>query len=64
MAKKSYAWFERRRKTKVLDLTQDQITKALDTVTLLHEIIKGVSESKKPDSMPWVMYPLVRLMTG
>ena len=51
MAKKSYAWFERRRKTKVLDLTQDQITKALDTVTLLHEIIKGVSESKKQDSM-------------
>jgi uncharacterized protein len=51
LAKKSYAWFERRRRTKVLDLTQDQITKALDTVTLLHEIIQGVSESNKKDVM-------------
>lgn len=51
MAKKSYAWFERRRRTKVLDLTQEQITKALDTVTLLHQIIQYVSESKKEDAM-------------
>lgn len=51
MAKKSYAWFERKRRTKVLDLTQEQITKALDTVTLLHEITERVSESKKGDAM-------------
>lgn len=51
MAKKSYAWFERRRRTKVLDLTQEQITKALDTVTLLHEMTKHVSESKKADAL-------------
>jgi predicted phosphate transport protein (TIGR00153 family) len=51
LAKKSYAWFERRRRTKVLDLTQEQITKALDTVTLLHQIIERVSESKKEDAM-------------
>jgi predicted phosphate transport protein (TIGR00153 family) len=51
LAKKSYAWFERRRRTKVLDLTQEQITKALDTVTLLHQIIEHVSESKKEDAM-------------
>ena len=51
MAKKSYAWFERRRRTKVLDLTQDQITKALDTVTLLHQIIEHVSESNKKDAL-------------
>jgi len=51
MAKKSYAWFERRRRTKVLDLTQEQITKALDTVTLLHQIMQYVSESKIDDAM-------------
>jgi uncharacterized protein len=51
LAKKSYAWFERRRRTKVLDLTQEQITKALDTVTLLNQIIEYVSESKKEDAM-------------
>ena len=51
LAKKSYAWFERKRKTKVLDLTQEQITKALDTVTLLHEIIQNVSKSNTKDAM-------------
>ncbi len=51
MAKKSYAWFERRRRTKVLDLAQEQITKALNTVTLLHQIIEHISESKKKDAM-------------
>ena len=51
MAKKSYAWFERRRRTQVLDLTQEQITKALDTVTLLHHIIENVSDSKINDAM-------------
>lgn len=51
MAKKSYAWFERRRRNQVLDLTQEQITKALDTVTLLHQIIENVSDSKINDAM-------------
>ena len=51
MAKKSYAWFERRRRTKVLDLTQEQITKALDTVTLLNQIIINVADSKVNDAM-------------
>ncbi len=51
MAKKSYAWFERRRRTKVLDLTQDQITKALDTVTLLHQIIQDMSDSKVTEAL-------------
>lgn len=51
MEKKSYAWFERRRRTKVLDLAQEQITKALDTVTLLHTIIRDVSESKKTEAI-------------
>jgi predicted phosphate transport protein (TIGR00153 family) len=51
MAKKSYAWFERRRRTKALDLAQEQIIKALDTITLLHRVISGISEEKKKDAM-------------
>jgi len=49
LEKRSYAWFERRRKTKALDLAQEQITKALDTVTLLHQAIKSISEAKKKE---------------
>jgi len=51
LEKKSYAWFERRRRTKALDLAHEQITKALDTVTLLHQAIKNVSEAKKKEAM-------------
>jgi len=46
MEKRSYEWFERRRRTKALDLAHEQITKALDTVTLLHQAIKNISEAK------------------
>ncbi|MCW4035051.1 MAG: DUF47 domain-containing protein [Candidatus Bathyarchaeota archaeon] len=46
MAKKSYAWFERSRRTKLLDLAQEQITTALDTVTLLHMAMQEVSQGK------------------
>jgi predicted phosphate transport protein (TIGR00153 family) len=49
--KRSYAWFERRRRTKALDLAQEQITKALDTVTLLHQAIKNMSEAKKKEAL-------------
>lgn len=51
MEKRSYAWFERRRRTKALDLAHEQITKALDTVTLLYQAIKNVSEAKKKEAM-------------
>ena len=51
MEKKSYVWFERRRRTKALDLAQEQITKALDTVTLLHQAIKNISEAKKKEAL-------------
>lgn len=51
MEKKSYAWFERRRRTKALDLAQEQITKALDTVTLLHQAMQSMSEAKKKEAM-------------
>jgi predicted phosphate transport protein (TIGR00153 family) len=50
MAKKSYAWFENRRKTDVLNLAQQQITKALGTVTLLHKAIKSASQGKKEET--------------
>jgi predicted phosphate transport protein (TIGR00153 family) len=46
MAKKSYAWFERHRRTKLLDLAQEQITTALDTVTLLNQAMQKISEAK------------------
>jgi predicted phosphate transport protein (TIGR00153 family) len=48
---KSYTWFRKRRRSKVLDLAQEQITKALDTVTLLEKAIKNVSQSKKKEAM-------------
>jgi hypothetical protein len=51
MEKRSYAWFERRRRTKALDLAQDQITKALDTVTLLNQAIRSISERKEKEGM-------------
>ena len=54
MEKKSYAWFERRRRTKALDLAQEQITKALDTVTLLHHAIRNISEAKKKEAIQHV----------
>jgi len=51
LEKKSYTWFERRRRTKALDLAQEQITKALDTVTLLHHAIQNMSKGKKREAM-------------
>jgi len=51
LEKKSYTWFERRRRTKVLDLAHEQITKALDTVTLLHHAVQNISKAKKKEAM-------------
>ena len=51
MEKKSYAWFERRRRTKALDLAQEQITKALDTVTLLHQATQKMMEDNRKEAM-------------
>lgn len=55
MAKKSYSWFESRRKTNVLSLAQEQITKALDTVTLLHKAIQSVSQGKKDETKAFLV---------
>lgn len=51
LERKSYTWFERRRRTKALDLAQEQITKALDTVTLLHHAVENISKAKKKEAM-------------
>ena len=46
MERKSYNWFEKRRRTKGLELAHDQITKAFDTVTWLHKAAQSFSERK------------------
>jgi len=51
MAKKSYAWFEKHRRTKLLDLAQEQITTALDTVTLLHKAMQQIAKAKVSESI-------------
>ena len=38
----------------MLDLAQEQIAKALDTVTLLHKAIKSISEAKKTETMQYI----------
>ena len=50
MAKKSYTWFEKRRKTDALKIAQDQITKALDTATLLHNAVQNAAEGRKQEA--------------
>lgn len=50
MEKRSYAWFEKRRRTKALDLAQEQITKAIDTVTLLHQSAQSIAEGKTKEA--------------
>lgn len=51
MEKRSYAWFEKRRRTKALDLAQEQITKAIDTVTLLNQATQCMAQGKVKDAM-------------
>lgn len=51
MEKRSYTWFEKRRRSKALDLALEQISKALDTVTLLNQAMKSMSEGKKKEAL-------------
>jgi predicted phosphate transport protein (TIGR00153 family) len=51
LEKRSYAWFERRRRTKALDLAQEQISKALDTVTLLHQATQSILQGRKTEAL-------------
>lgn len=50
MDRKSYMWFERRRKTKGLELAHEQITKAFDTVTLLHKATQSFAAGNLKDA--------------
>ena len=54
MEKRNYEWFEKRRKTKGLELAQEQITKALDTVTLLNKAMASFSEGNFKETMKHV----------
>ena len=54
MERRSYNWFEKRRKTKGLELAHEQITKAFDTVTWLHQAIKSFSESNFEESKKYI----------
>jgi predicted phosphate transport protein (TIGR00153 family) len=51
LERRSYGWFEKRRRTKGLELAHNQIIKALDTVTLLHKATKSFSENNKKEAI-------------
>ncbi len=54
MEKKSYDWFEQRRKTRGLELAHDQITKAFDTVMWLQKATKAFSEKNYKDTLRYI----------
>ena len=54
MERRSYNWFEKRRKTLGLELAHEQITKAFDTVTWLHKAIKSFSEGNFAESKKYI----------
>ena len=54
MERKSYDWFEQRRKTRGLELAHDQITKAFDTVTWLHKATKSFSEKNFKETKKYI----------
>jgi predicted phosphate transport protein (TIGR00153 family) len=49
--RRSYAWFERRRRTEALDLAQEQISKALSTATWLAKTVACMSQEKKEEAL-------------
>jgi predicted phosphate transport protein (TIGR00153 family) len=52
--RRSYDWFEKRRRTKGLELAHEQITKAFDTVTWLHKATKSFSERKYKETQNYI----------
>jgi len=54
LAKGSFAWFEKRRKTDALRLAQEQMTKALDTATLLHKAVTSAAEGRKEEAKSFI----------
>ena len=56
MEKRSYEWFEKRHRTRALDLAQEQIVKALDTVTLLNRALQSLVQGNKREAMAQVQH--------
>jgi predicted phosphate transport protein (TIGR00153 family) len=54
MEKRSYDWFEKRRRTKGLELAHEQITKAFDTVTWLNKATKSFSEGNFKEAKKYI----------
>ena len=54
MERKSYNWFEKRRKTKGLELAHEQISKAFDTVTWLHKATQSFSEGNLKEAKKYI----------
>ena len=54
MERRSYDWFEKRRRTKGLELAHEQITKAFDTVTLLHKATMSFSQGNLVDTKKYI----------
>ena len=52
--RKSYDWFEQRRKTRGLELAHDQITKAFDTVTWLYKATKSFAERNFGETQKYI----------
>jgi predicted phosphate transport protein (TIGR00153 family) len=54
LERKSYDWFEQRRKTRGLELAHDQIAKAFDTVTWLHKATKSFAEKNFQETQKYI----------
>ena len=54
MERRSYNWFEKRRKTKGLELAHEQISKAFDTVTWLHKPTQSFSKGNFKEAKQYV----------
>src|SRR4030066_2133845 len=52
--RRSYNWFEKRRKTKGLELAHEQITKAFDTVTWLQKAATSFSEKNFKEAKKYI----------
>jgi predicted phosphate transport protein (TIGR00153 family) len=52
--RRSYDWFEKRRRTKGLELAHEQITKAFDTVTWLNKAMKSFSEGNLKEAKNYI----------
>ncbi len=56
LERRSYDWFAKRRRTKGLELAHEQITKAVDTVTLLHKATESFAKGNLADMKRHVLH--------